>query len=123
MPAGSSRTEMIALAPTEYHGFDVGIPLFRVPLARGPHVVAFRCADRWSTEVGVFPGASIMTIQAVVPWRCHICKTESSEAYGGLCAACHRPTCSACWADHRGLLPGGRRTRRCKTCATLKQVD
>lgn len=28
MAPGSTWTEMIAPAPTEYHGFDVGIPLF-----------------------------------------------------------------------------------------------
>jgi hypothetical protein len=51
MPSGSSWTEMIALAPTDYRGFDVGIPLYHVPLVHGRHMVAFRCANRWSMDV------------------------------------------------------------------------
>lgn len=64
-----------------------------------------------------------MTIQAIVPWRCHLCKAEFSESHGGLCAACNRPTCAACWGDQRAFLPGRRRTRLCKACALLKRAD
>jgi hypothetical protein len=64
-----------------------------------------------------------MTIQAVVPWRCHICSREFTENHGGLCAACNRPTCAACWADHRGFLPGGRWMRWCSACTMLRQPD
>jgi hypothetical protein len=62
-----------------------------------------------------------MTVRPVVAWRCHICGAEFNELGGGLCAACNRPTCAACWGDHRAFLPGKQRTRRCKTCSVLQK--
>jgi len=50
-PGGvSTWIELIALAPLETRGFDIGIPTLHVLLQPGRHAVAFRCAGVWSED-------------------------------------------------------------------------
>lgn len=51
MAPRSTRTELVAVAPPDSGGSDLGIPIFHVPLSRGQHTVAFRCGNHWSEDV------------------------------------------------------------------------
>ena len=60
--------------------------------------------------------SSSMVARQIGVWRCHICTREFSDADGGVCRSCNRPTCNGCWGDRPAFLPGRQQQRECRDC-------
>ena len=60
----------------------------------------------------------------VVPWICHLCRSEFDALKGGLCKICNEPTCLACFEykqPQKATSIKEFQDRMCISCAEFKK--